>query len=30
MRGDWREMRTVFNAVRLTPRKPPTPRERKY
>jgi hypothetical protein len=24
MRGDWRELRTVFNAVGLTPRKPPS------
>lgn len=24
MRGNWRDLRTVFNAVGLTPRKPPT------
>jgi hypothetical protein len=24
MHGDWREMRTVFNAVGLVPRKPPS------
>jgi len=24
MRGDWRDLRTVFNAIGLTPRKPPT------
>jgi hypothetical protein len=23
MRGNWRDLRTVFNAVGLTPRKPP-------
>jgi hypothetical protein len=25
MHGDWRDLRTVFNAVGLTPRKPPSP-----
>ncbi|MGA9963977.1 MAG: hypothetical protein WBQ10_02135 [Terriglobales bacterium] len=24
MRGDWRDLRTVFNAIGLTPPKPPT------
>ncbi len=27
MRGDWRDLRTVFNAIGLTPRKPPTPQK---
>jgi Mg-chelatase subunit ChlI len=29
MRGDWRELRTVFDAVGLTPRKPPSPQRAK-
>jgi hypothetical protein len=26
MRGDWRDLRTVFNAIGLTPRKPQSPK----
>jgi hypothetical protein len=27
MCGNWRDLRTVFNAAGLTPRKPPTPQK---